>query len=70
METEYCPNCIVDLIPDKKKLGLFTNWLICTKCGLRKRSYWYDQETKELIDRIKESNKNLNEFNNDEEDYI
>jgi len=32
---ELCPNCSIELIPNKKKLGSCSKWLICNKCGYR-----------------------------------
>jgi hypothetical protein len=35
----YCPNCITELIPDNKKFGEYTVWLVCPnkKCWFRTR---------------------------------
>jgi len=32
---EYCPDCVVKLIPQSKKLGHENKWLVCPKCGFR-----------------------------------
>jgi predicted RNA-binding Zn-ribbon protein involved in translation (DUF1610 family) len=34
---EYCPNCIEALKRQSKKLGEFSVWLVCPKCGYRQR---------------------------------
>lgn len=34
---EHCPQCILELKEQKKKLGSLTNWLVCPECGFRKR---------------------------------
>lgn len=68
METEYCPECIEELVKDKKKLGQFTNWMICPKCGFRKRqdsSFYINQQLDNFKDRIKNINLNRNQFNKD-----
>jgi primosomal protein N' len=43
--SKQCPNCVVELIPNKKKLGLCTNWLICPNCGHRERDTPNRKET-------------------------
>jgi hypothetical protein len=41
---EYCPDCIIPLFKDYKKLGNCSAWLKCPKCGLRKRpEQWFDK---------------------------
>jgi ssDNA-binding Zn-finger/Zn-ribbon topoisomerase 1 len=35
--TEYCPECIIELVQDHKKLGRLSLWIVCPKCGFRKR---------------------------------
>lgn len=32
-----CPDCIEELIPNRKKLGHLVRWFICPKCGYRVR---------------------------------
>ena len=49
---EYCPVCIEELIPQKKKLGGLVNWLVCTKCGFRKRPEIGHDAANHLVDRI------------------
>ena len=56
-DSEYCPNCIEELVPQKKLLGGIINWLVCTKCGFRKRPEMGYNEANKLTDRIKLSNK-------------
>ena len=66
---QYCPNCVIELVRESKKLGGFTRWLVCPKCGHRERP---DNDTVDCkitgyaIDRIKQRNKNLNQFNTEE----
>jgi DNA-directed RNA polymerase subunit M/transcription elongation factor TFIIS len=31
----YCPDCIVKMIYDRKKIGGINVWLKCPKCGYR-----------------------------------
>lgn len=33
----YCPDCIIELVPNRKKLGTLTVWKVCPKCGYRTR---------------------------------
>ncbi len=43
-----------------------TNWLVCPKCGHRERPNNESTESKicgNAIDRIKQRNKNMNQFN-------
>ena len=47
---EHCPSCIVELKKDRKKLGHFTVWLVCPKCGLRKRE---DDPSTEMLNYFK-----------------
>jgi hypothetical protein len=68
---EYCPDCVVKLKRDKKVLGKLSVWLKCPKCGFRKReesSYCINKELEEFEKRMKLSNLNENEFN--EESYL
>lgn len=39
---EYCPIHVIALEKNRKKLGHFSTWLVCPKCGFRKRA---DDET-------------------------
>ena len=34
---EYCPDCVVELKRQSKQLGWKTVWMVCPKCGFRKR---------------------------------
>lgn len=68
MEPEYCPQCIEELIKDNKHLGIHSLWLICPKCGFRKRiesDYCISKELSNFIKRIKKLNLNENQFNTD-----
>ena len=56
-EIEYCPNCIEELVPQKKKLGRLINWMVCPKCGFRKRPEVGHDAANKLTDRIHISNK-------------
>lgn len=61
-----CPNCIEPLIKDKKKLGQYSVWMICGKCGLRVRpdvSFELEIEIFEL--EKKRINSNKNKFDED-----
>lgn len=66
MIPQLCPDCCVELKPNKKKLGEKTNWLMCPRCGHRERpnNESIDNSlTNYETDRIKRRNKNLNQFN-------
>lgn len=68
METEYCPQCVEELIKDKKKLGGLSAWLICPKCGLRKRKdsgNYLSQQLTNFEKRIERINLNENQYNKD-----
>ena len=70
MLPQLCPCCCIELTSSKKKLGEFTNWLVCHKCGHRERPNNESMEntlTNYEHDRIKRRNKNINQFNR--EDY-
>jgi len=72
MIPQLCPNCCVYLERDKKHLGQLSNWMTCPKCGHRERPYNEGHEntlTGYEHDRIKRRNKNLNQFNREDEDY-
>ena len=34
---QYCPNCIVKLTRQSKKLGNLSVWYVCPQCGFRTR---------------------------------
>lgn len=63
---QYCPECIIELQPESKKLGNLTRWMKCPNCGFRERPY--NEAISERIhgyssDRIKRQNKNITKFN-------
>lgn len=61
---QYCPDCISLLKRQSKKLGEFSVWLVCPNCGHRERPIVDETtQTGHSIDRIKQRNKNLNQFN-------
>lgn len=35
--SEVCPNCIEQLVLQKKKMGGCVNWFVCPTCGYRER---------------------------------
>ena len=47
---EYCPIHVVELKEDRKKLGHFKLWLVCPKCGFRKRADSETTKWKETIE--------------------
>lgn len=66
MLPQLCPDCCIELTSNKKKLGEFTNWLVCTNCGHRERPNNESIEntlTNYEHNRIKRRNKNINQFN-------
>ena len=34
---EYCPDCVMPLKAQSKKLGHLSRWIVCPKCGYRTR---------------------------------
>jgi len=68
----YCPNCVIELVPNTKKLGALTKWSRCPKCGHRERS-GYDEGSSKAATyasvRIKRENLNLNQFNTEDYDF-
>ena len=70
-ENQICPDCIIELCPDSKKLGEYSKWLVCPICGHRERpEYESIEKTGRFIDRIRRNNRNINQFNKDEESDI
>ena len=70
MLPQLCPDCCIELTPNKKKLVEMTKWLVCPKCGHRERPN--NESIQNTLDnyehdRIKRRNKNINQFNR--EDY-
>lgn len=66
MIPQLCPDCCILLVKDRKKLGDKTNWMLCPVCGHRERPCNETVEntlTNYEHDRIKQRNKNLNQFN-------
>lgn len=39
-----CPECIEELIEEKRKLGKVKEWLVCPKCGIRIVKSLYSSE--------------------------
>jgi len=63
MSKEYCPDCIEPLVKDRKKLGRYSVWLICPKCGYRKRPKSFLEnavEKEKFFEYKKQINQNLN----------
>lgn len=66
MIPQLCPNCCIELVKDTKQLGQYKNWLVCPKCGHRERpnnESINNELTRYATDRIKQRNKNWNQFN-------
>lgn len=66
MSKEYCPECIVELEEDHKQLGQYSVWLVCPRCGFRKREEWELTDEK-AIQRYKMVNENNFYHGQDEE---
>lgn len=63
---QYCPYCVKQLSPQSKKLGEFSRWFVCPTCGHRERPITDEtKEAQKFIALRKQSNKNLNQFNQD-----
>lgn len=65
----YCPECVVSLVSDKKKLGNVSNWKVCPKCGYRiktETSFSKSKEVESTESWLKEI-KSHNHFSKDEE---
>lgn len=56
---KICPCCITELVPNKKKLGGFTNWLTCPDCGYRVRAYTINFE-RESYEKVRKYKNKLN----------
>lgn len=59
---EYCLNCISPMKRDSKKLGKFSSWLVCPKCGYRTKTKNFYEEFKEL-DNFKKYKETINSNN-------
>lgn len=61
-----CPDCIVEMSPNKKKLGTGSQkWFVCPKCGcrLKEDGVWAIGNKKELFYKEKDRiNSNINEY--------
>lgn len=58
---EYCPDCILPLQKQSKKLGCFSVWLVCPECGYRQRetsSFYLQKELDTFNETMKRINKN------------
>ena len=71
-----CPNCVEKLVPNRKKLGGLTNWLICPTCGYRVRSasilFSNKQESEKFeheVERINEGNHYKDPYNTEDYEY-
>lgn len=66
-----CPNCIEELIKDKKKLGQVKNWLVCPKCGYRTREWTEKNAEIEERSRLIENRKinNITGGKHEQNDY-
>lgn len=56
---KVCPNCIVELKPQMKKIGKESRWFVCHCCGYREKPLSEVSEMKiagEFIGRLKISN--------------
>jgi len=63
---QICPNCVVELVKQSKKLGDLSRWYVCPKCGHRERpdnDGMMAKITGQFCERIKRQNKNINQFN-------
>lgn len=65
---QICPNCVTECEKQSKKMGEYSLWFVCPKCGHRARP---DSEFSQMkargafSDRLKRRNRNLNQFNYD-----
>ena len=64
---EYCPDCCDQLKTQSKKLGVATRWLVCAKCGYRKRPKYFIEERQEA-DRFYKSKDRINNLWLDEDE--
>lgn len=60
---EFCPDCCIQLIKDKKKLGNCSVWYVCPTCGYRTR----EKSFKEIGEEIDRFNKYKHRLNDGEE---
>lgn len=61
---KYCPDCVVKLLPQTKKLGYVNKWFTCPKCGFRVRPNDPDSELEEM--KVFEEHKKIVNKNNQE----
>jgi len=54
-----CPSCITELVPNRKKIGGYVNWLVCPDCGHRVRQYTINFERETYV-KTRKRNNNLN----------
>ena len=60
---EYCPDCIIELKKQSKKIGNQSVWMVCPICGFRKRpesNYTIQKEFNQFYDNKKRINSNDN----------
>lgn len=65
---QICPNCVIELEKQSKKLGEYSLWFVCPKCGHRERpisGFAEAKATEQFTDRMKRRNRNINQFNYD-----
>jgi hypothetical protein len=63
---EYCPECILELKKQSKKLGCYSSYLVCPSCGFRTRAKSEFVKNKELEEFYKEKNRINNKLQEDE----
>jgi len=64
---EYCPDCVIELKKQSKVIGKLSIWLVCPKCGLRKRPKGWWEDKQELDEFMKTIHRDIND-NIDEND--
>ncbi len=47
----YCPNCVSEMQPEKRKLGRVNKFYVCPDCGLREQQ---NQAQESLIIKVRE----------------
>ena len=63
----YCPNCVSEMQPEKRKLGKVKDFYVCPDCGLREQK---NQEQESLIIKTKEKKESDDYYGESEQDNI
>lgn len=65
--SRYCPDCVSEMQPEKRKLGKVEDFYVCPDCGLREQK---NQEQESLIIKTKENKKSDDYYGESEQDNL